>query len=77
MLPIRAELRVVNAVPVTLEDGEELAALCLPDPRGVVPRCGDDALPIGAEFRSVNGALMALEDGQQYTWLHTLGKLNV
>jgi hypothetical protein len=46
-----------------LEGGQQLAVLCVPEPRGFVVGGCDNALPIGAELGAVHGALMTLEGG--------------
>jgi hypothetical protein len=63
--PIRGELRAVNGAVMALESGQQLAAVCVPEPRGPVVGGGQDALLIGGELRAVNGPFMALESGQQ------------
>jgi hypothetical protein len=47
----------LEARPRGFESEQQLAALSIPEPGGVVPRVGDDAPPIGAELRARNTVL--------------------
>jgi hypothetical protein len=62
---VRAKDRARNPVGVALESGQKLAALSLPEPRGIVIRCGEHAPAVRAKHRARNLAGVALESGNE------------
>ena len=63
--PSGLKTALINPVGMALESGQELAAVSLPEPRGMVIRGGEHAAAVWAEHRAPNRAAMALESGQE------------
>src|SRR5262249_56560312 len=59
---VTAERRSQHGVCMAFQDGDLLAALCIPDARGVVTGCRHNPLAIVAEHRGLNAAGMAFKD---------------